>query len=44
MNKPKLILFDYGNTIITETVHGFDKGNEALLKTAVKNVADSSIK
>jgi len=37
MNKPKMVLFDYGNTIITETIHGFDKGNEALLKIAVKN-------
>ncbi len=43
MNKPKLILFDYGNTIITETVHGFDKGNEALLKTAVKNPQNITI-
>ena len=44
MNKPKLILFDYGNTIITETIHGFDKGNEALLKLAVKNPLNITIK
>ena len=44
MNKPKLILFDYGNTIITETIHGFDKGNGALLKIAVKNPLNITIK
>ena len=43
MNKPKLILLDYGNTIITETIHGFDKGNEALVKTAVKNPQNITI-
>ena len=44
MNKPKMVLFDYGNTIITETIHGFDKGNEALLKSAVKNPLNITIK
>ena len=44
MNKPKMVLFDYGNTIITETIHGFDKGNEALLKLAVKNPLNITIK
>ncbi len=37
MNKPKSVLFDYGNTIITENIFGFDKGNEALLRIAVSN-------
>ncbi len=37
MNMPKMVLFDYGNTIITETIHGFEKGNSALLELAVKN-------
>ena len=44
MNKPKMILFDYGNTIITEKILGFDKGNEALLKLAVKNPLNITIK
>ena len=44
MNKPKMILFDYGNTIVTETIHGFDKGNEALLKLAVKNPRNITIR
>ncbi len=44
MNKPKMVLFDYGNTIITEKILGFDKGNEALLKLAVKNPRNITIK
>ena len=44
MKKPEMVLFDYGNTIITETIHGFDKGNEALLKLAVKKPLNITIK
>ena len=43
MKKPEMVLFDYGNTIITETIHGFDKGNSALLKLAVKNPLNITI-
>ena len=43
MNQPKMVLFDYGNTIITETIHGFDKGNSALLELAVKNPLNITI-
>lgn len=37
MNKPKMIIFDYGHTLCSEP--GFDslKGNKALLKHATKN-------
>jgi len=37
MNKPKMIIFDYGHTLCNEP--GFDslKGNNALLKHATKN-------
>ena len=37
MKAPKMILFDYGNTIITEKIFGFEKGNQALLDLAVRN-------
>lgn len=37
MRIPKMVLFDYGNTIITEERLGFEKGNAALLEIAVKN-------
>lgn len=37
MKRPQMVLFDYGNTIIEETIHGFDKGNEALLAVAADN-------
>lgn len=44
MNMPKMVLFDYGNTIITEKVFGFDKGNQALLDIAVKNPRQITIR
>ncbi len=37
MKRPQMVLFDYGNTIIEETILGFDKGNEVLLSLAVSN-------
>lgn len=35
--KPKMILFDYGQTLITEEYFNALKGNQALLDVAVKN-------
>ena len=37
MNKPKMILFDYGQTLIDEGVFDGVKGTAAVLKYAVKN-------
>lgn len=37
MIKPKMILFDYGQTLINEVKFDGDKGTEAVLKYAVKN-------
>ncbi|MGN0537467.1 MAG: HAD family hydrolase [Acutalibacteraceae bacterium] len=37
MNKPKMVLFDYGQTIIAEQALGFINGNKAVLDRAVKN-------
>lgn len=37
MNKPKMILFDYGQTLIDEVVFDGVKGTAAVLKYAVKN-------
>lgn len=44
MNLPEMVLFDYGNTIITEELIGFDKGNEAVLAYAVKNPRNITVK
>ena len=37
MNYPKMIIFDYGHTLLYEPDWNTDRGNEALLKYAVKN-------
>lgn len=37
MNKPKMILFDYGQTLVNEAKFDGVKGTEALLKYATKN-------
>ncbi len=37
LNRPKMILFDYGQTIIAEQFLEFIEGNRALLDKAVKN-------
>ncbi len=37
MAYPAMVLFDYGNTIIEETICGFDQGNEVLLSLAAAN-------
>lgn len=37
MNYPKTIIFDYGHTLLYEPDWKTDRGNEALLKHAVKN-------
>ena len=37
MNKPKMIMFDYGQTLINEEPFNGVKGTEAVLKYAVKN-------
>ena len=37
MIKPKMILFDYGQTLINEVKFDGVKGTEAVLKYAVKN-------
>ena len=43
MKKPAMVLFDYGNTIITEKLLGFEKGNEVLLSMAAKNPQNITI-
>lgn len=37
MNYPKMIIFDYGHTLLYEPDWNTDRGNKALLKHAVKN-------
>ncbi len=37
MNYPKMIIFDYGHTLLYEPDWNTGRGNEALLKYAVKN-------
>ena len=37
MHKPKMILFDYGQTLIAEDSFDGVKGTEAVLKYATKN-------
>ena len=37
MIKPKMILFDYGQTLVNEVSFDGVKGTEAVLKYAVKN-------
>ena len=37
MQKPKMILFDYGQTLINEKKFDVLKGDEAVLKIAIKN-------
>lgn len=37
MKYPKMIIFDYGHTLLYEPDWNIDRGNEALLKYAVKN-------
>lgn len=37
MNYPKMIIFDYGHTLLYEPDWNTDRGNSALLKYAVKN-------
>ena len=37
MNYPKMIIFDYGHTLLYEPDWNTDRGNEALLKYAVRN-------
>ena len=37
MNRPKMILFDYGQTLIAEKEFNGVRGTEAVLKHAVKN-------
>lgn len=37
MNYPQMIIFDYGHTLLYEPDWNTDRGNEALLKYAVKN-------
>ncbi len=37
MIKPKMILFDYGQTLVNEVAFDGVKGTEAVLKYAVKN-------
>ena len=37
MNKPKMIMFDYGQTLIKEEPFNGVKGTEAVLKYAIKN-------
>ncbi len=37
MNKPKMILFDYGQTLVNEQTFDGVKGTEAVLKYATKN-------
>ena len=43
MKKPAMVLFDYGNTIITENLLGFEKGNEVLLSMAAENPQNITI-
>ncbi|MCM1335291.1 MAG: HAD family hydrolase [Bacteroides sp.] len=40
MKYPKMIIFDYGNTLLCEPDRNNDRGNAALLKYAVKNPND----
>ncbi len=44
MTKPAMVLFDYGNTIITEELLGFEKGNEVLLSMASENPLGITVK
>ena len=37
MTKPKMILFDYGQTLVNEKAFDGVKGTEAVLKYVVKN-------
>lgn len=37
MNYPKMIIFDYGHTLLYEPDWNTDRSNEGLLKYAVKN-------
>ena len=37
MRKPKMILFDYGQTLVNEKIFDGVKGTEAVLKYATKN-------
>lgn len=37
MERPELILFDYGETLFTETQHGWAAGHDELLRRATRN-------
>ena len=37
MNKPKMVLFDYGHTLLTDREFSFLRGHEGLLCHATKN-------
>ena len=42
MKKPKMILFDYGQTLVNEQLFDGVKGTEAVLKYATKNKYNKS--
>ncbi len=42
MNKPKMILFDYGQTLVNEQLFNGVRGTEAVLKYAKKNKYNKS--
>ena len=37
MNKPKMIIFDYGNTLLYEPDFDFQRGEDALFKHVISN-------
>ena len=43
MKMPKMILFDYGQTLVNEQRFNGVRGTEAVLKYATKNKSESSL-